>query len=172
MANVLSELFGNIANAIRDKTGETGTMKPNDFPSKILGIVASSATFTSKTARFTANGGAITVVHDMGTVPDILIVYLNHVPENGSLTVSIGLSQAMMNALGEGAYAPTSYIAKEVGAVTIENSVGMESSSDLAEQYGCVRNVTNTTFVVGGGTKAGNMIVEKMYSYFAISGIV
>ena len=38
MANVLGELFGDIANAIREKTGDTATMKPAEFPSKINGI--------------------------------------------------------------------------------------------------------------------------------------
>lgn len=40
MANVLGELFSGIANAIREKTGETGTMKPNEFPAKISAIEA------------------------------------------------------------------------------------------------------------------------------------
>lgn len=38
MSNVLGELFGDIANAIREKTGDTATMKPAEFPSKISGI--------------------------------------------------------------------------------------------------------------------------------------
>lgn len=38
MANVLGELFGNIALAIREKTGETATMKPAEFPEKIRTI--------------------------------------------------------------------------------------------------------------------------------------
>ena len=38
MANVLGTLFGNIASAIREKTGETGTMKPAEFPDKIKEI--------------------------------------------------------------------------------------------------------------------------------------
>lgn len=38
MANALGTLFGDIANAIREKTGETGTMKPAEFPEKISGI--------------------------------------------------------------------------------------------------------------------------------------
>lgn len=38
MANVLAELFQNTANAIREKTGDTGTMKPAEFPEKIRGI--------------------------------------------------------------------------------------------------------------------------------------
>lgn len=38
MANVLGELFGDIASAIREKTGDEGTMKPAQFPEKISGI--------------------------------------------------------------------------------------------------------------------------------------
>lgn len=43
MANVLGELFSDIANAIREKTGETDTkMKPIDFPEKIRAIESDS----------------------------------------------------------------------------------------------------------------------------------
>ena len=38
MANALGTLFQNIASAIRAKTGETGTMKPAEFPEKIAAI--------------------------------------------------------------------------------------------------------------------------------------
>lgn len=38
MANVLGELFGNIAAAIREKTGDTATMKPAEFPDNIRAI--------------------------------------------------------------------------------------------------------------------------------------
>ena len=38
MANVLAELFANTADAIREKTGDTGTMKPAEFPEKIRAI--------------------------------------------------------------------------------------------------------------------------------------
>ena len=40
MANALGTLFGDIAAAIREKTGDTATMKPVEFPSKISGISA------------------------------------------------------------------------------------------------------------------------------------
>lgn len=43
MANALGGLFSEIAGAIREKTGEVGTMKPVEFPDKILGISGSSA---------------------------------------------------------------------------------------------------------------------------------
>lgn len=36
--SALGNLFSDIAGAIREKTGETGTMKPAQFPEKILGI--------------------------------------------------------------------------------------------------------------------------------------
>ncbi len=38
MANVLGELFQDIADAIRSKTGSTDTLKPNQFPAAIEGI--------------------------------------------------------------------------------------------------------------------------------------
>lgn len=42
MANVLAELFANTASAIREKTGDSGTMKPAEFPEKIRGIETGS----------------------------------------------------------------------------------------------------------------------------------
>ena len=38
MANALKTLFGDIASAIKEKTGDTATMKPAEFPAKISGI--------------------------------------------------------------------------------------------------------------------------------------
>lgn len=43
MGNVLGNLFGDIATAIREKTGDTDTMKPAEFPEKIREISGSSA---------------------------------------------------------------------------------------------------------------------------------
>lgn len=40
MANALGTLFSDIANAIRGKTGDTGTMKPAEFPTAIERIVS------------------------------------------------------------------------------------------------------------------------------------
>lgn len=42
MDNVLGQLFSGIADAIRSKTGETGTMKPAEFPDAIRGIEGKS----------------------------------------------------------------------------------------------------------------------------------
>ena len=42
MSNVLGTLFQDIANAIREKTGDTATMKPAEFPDKIAAIEGST----------------------------------------------------------------------------------------------------------------------------------
>ena len=43
MANALASLFGEIADVIREKTGETETMTPSEFPAKIDGIKVGGA---------------------------------------------------------------------------------------------------------------------------------
>lgn len=40
--SVLENLFTDIADAIRDKTGETDAIRPIDFPEKIAGIKENS----------------------------------------------------------------------------------------------------------------------------------
>lgn len=57
MANVLGELFGGIADAIRDKGGASGTMKPASFPGAIRAIPAQgSPTEQEVLARTTLEG--------------------------------------------------------------------------------------------------------------------
>ena len=53
MANVLAELFQNTADAIREKTGGTGTMKPAEFPDKIRGITTGGNTSENPFASYT-----------------------------------------------------------------------------------------------------------------------
>lgn len=57
MANALGTLFQNIADAIRGKTGETGTMKPAEFPKKIASIE-------------TGGGSDVDIQDDVKIVPD------------------------------------------------------------------------------------------------------
>lgn len=57
MANALGTLFQNIASAIRAKTGETGTMKPAEFPEKIAAIE-------------TGGGSDVDIQDDVKIVPD------------------------------------------------------------------------------------------------------
>lgn len=172
MANVLGELFGSIADAIRDKTGETGTMKPSDFPQKIHGIIGgSSGTLTyTDGSFFSAEGGINTIEHNMGRIPDMIVVYVQQVPQMDWLVISVGYSQAMMNSFTGDVYAPSSFISYETN-VTMQISHGMETTSELAERAGAVRNVNSSTFTVGGTQQYGLMPKDSRWNWFAISGI-
>ena len=285
MANVLGELFGDIAKAIRNKTGETNTMKPNEFPQKINGIIVGqgdtilleeqelsfgfnsnynvystyinpapftlvigetyhvkwgedeftcvamdgsavaentvligngsafelagngepflivcdpsfavdfiSLTDTEPTTRMvkvwqestkrtfkytqgyfnSAEGGINTIEHKMGRVPDIIVVYVQEIPQNSWLVISVGYSQAMMNSFEGDAIAPTSFIVYDANLVT-NITHGMETTSEWAEKSGAVRNVDSSTFTVGGNVEYGFMPMGSRWNWFAISGIV
>jgi hypothetical protein len=78
MANVLGTLFGDIANAIRSKTGNTGKMSPADFPAQIEAIQTGSSDFewivTSGTFTSAASGTDVIVEHNLGVVPDMFLL--------------------------------------------------------------------------------------------------
>ena len=81
MSNVLSNLFGDIADAIRAKTGGTGTMKPAEFPAEIAAIETGGVVgdeWIANSGSFEATGAEdemVEVEHGMGQIPDIVIVY-------------------------------------------------------------------------------------------------
>lgn len=105
MSNALTDLFGDIANVIRDKTGDTTTMKPAEFPDKIdLLSDTSIVTATSEdvlegkifvdalgnkidgslvlgptvkytTGTVTGTGETMSIEHGLGVVPDIILLY-------------------------------------------------------------------------------------------------
>lgn len=52
MANVLGELFQDIADAIRTKTGGTETMKPASFPDQIMSIEANAELPAAEDTKF------------------------------------------------------------------------------------------------------------------------
>ena len=76
MANVLGELFSEIANAIREKTGDTATMKPAEFPAKISSITVGGssevAVVAEKEYLFAKNGAAY---YSMPNIDSNLVVF-------------------------------------------------------------------------------------------------
>lgn len=96
MANVLAELFGDIAAAIREKTGDEGTMKPIEFPDEIRAIVTGGGdsgesgggssggesggsgstdvreVWLSESGIFTPEESTYTVEHSLGKIPDVI----------------------------------------------------------------------------------------------------
>lgn len=114
MANVLGELFGDIASAIREKTGDTATMKPAEFPAKISGIEVgggSGGGGTPVVTMFTftpTDEISHSVEHGLGVVPDI--VYLRCATDSFAaykLIYAVGLSKAAYDA---GLTLPKNYV--------------------------------------------------------------
>jgi hypothetical protein len=93
MANVLGELFSDIAASIRDGLGYQGTMKPAQFPGKIDEIVAllsediesrppmdgvvsgSSLKIERGYIKPESDRTRVTVEHGLGVMPDLVVVY-------------------------------------------------------------------------------------------------
>ena len=91
MSNVLGTLFGDIAAAIRAKTGDAGKMKPAEFPGKILSIVAGGGdkTLEFATGEFqVTTAGVKKVTHNLGVTPDIVMYFLSLLDEGATLTKS------------------------------------------------------------------------------------
>lgn len=167
--SALGNLFSDIAGAIREKTGETGTMKPAQFPEKILGIEtvsSSSDSLTYKSGSFEGNGGKLTINHNMGFIPDMILVFLQALSTNkAAIIYAIGYSSPMLEALGGG------YLCPSVGSNTsISLDYGFEGASSKGNTYGNVREVTATSFTVGGTT---NILQDgEYYNWIAIGGIL
>lgn len=90
MANVLGELFGDIASAIREKTGDEATMKPAQFSVKIREIEGSAETeATSVDANFTV--GDMVIQPSEGKLLEMVTVKkpADLIPENIKLGVDI-----------------------------------------------------------------------------------
>ena len=176
MSNALGTLFGEIANAIREKSGESGTMKPAEFPSKIAQIVAgggSEKTYLYKTGEFKANAAPYTVNHGLGVIPDLVIVYLPLSTDDTRMIInfSIGFSLAGKTAFGGKSLGITSVLqgGKVVTTIGQGNDYIEETDIPLAGIY----SATKDSFSIGGsffGTNVG-LANDQDYNYVVISGL-
>lgn len=173
--SALSDLFQNIADAIRSKTGETGTMKPSEFPDKISAIEVGSSSgesksLTYKTGSITPSSTTTTVIHDMGVIPDIIVVWLDDTTTIVNTVIHmVGYSSNMLNALG-GGYICSSTFVVSGGTLSMSTDHGFETTSTNADKYGNIRNVTTESFYIGGSSVV--LSSGKSYSWIAISGII
>lgn len=107
MSNALGTLFGDIAAAIREKNGETGTMKPAEFPDKISAIETGGGSTESsvqyKYLAFTATSQTIgqRITLDIGFKPDILyICNMSNVNKSGYGCGWFGISKTFADSVG------------------------------------------------------------------------
>lgn len=176
--NLLGTLFSAIASAIRSKTGETGTMKPAEFAEKIEGMTVGGSSGDAPSGliyaegRFTANTAMQTVTHNLGYIPDIMIIYSLQFPVAKTIFLAQGFSQAMFDALGEDYCGQVSCMGETGGVMSGTPDCGFESDmthNSWLTMIGAIRSMTTETFVIGGTTYGLN--VGSGYSWVAIGGI-
>ena len=175
MANVLGTLFGEIADAIREKSGEGGTMKPAEFPDKIAQIVTGGGgsgdlKYNSGQVIDSAVSDITTISHGLGVVPDMIIVYTRQPPVENKLFLAVGFSAAMCSKLG--GYPAFMFALLSGTAVTYGTQDGFESDSvscAFGTGYGHIHSVNDKTFNVGG---VNIPMAQSYYGWFAISGIL
>jgi hypothetical protein len=118
--NVLSAWFGDIAKAIRSKTGGLESMKPEEFPDKIRAIEISCIGL-----EFVSNGDGTCYVSGIGDCTDADIV-IPSVSPDGDIVTSIG----------EKAF----YQCQSIGSVSIPDSVTTIGEQTFA--YSSLKNIT------------------------------
>lgn len=145
----------------------------------ISGLSASeSGALSYATGDFDSYEDISTVTHDLGYVPDILIVSTDKLPVEGKIFLAIGFSQRVLDMLGESAYG-TVYANMSGGSFTMRTQTGMEYATMAnGETYGFIRGVDEETFTIGGSTFALDTTsaawgddVKGSYSWTAISGL-
>lgn len=183
MANVLSTLFQDIANAIRGKTGGNEKMAPADFPAKIAAIKTSGGgtgegiQWVAATGEFTptTTGEAVTVEHGLGVVPDFVFVvhpmwYLESTKSQYSamhLTVGCAMSSEISAQTGINkfdqmgmTYYPTNNNA------TSSYTPSQPLDGDVIDStFGVAYKANASTFVVGAGA---DLHGGKKYQWMAI----
>lgn len=190
MANVLGELFSDIAASIRGGLGDIGTMKPSAFPGRIDDIVEmlknagggesgsgdstggelvdAAMKITSGQFKSNANGYRASVEHGLGTMPDLVIVSLTSVYELEELQQNTGrylmFTWSMKNDFG------SSY----VGGYTFPGLSGVERENDLTVASSFRVYCPNaTTFQFGNSDTSANgrLMPNATYTWVAISGM-
>ena len=176
MSNVLGNLFGEIANAIRAKTGGTDTMKPAEFSAEIAAIPtgggSSGGELKYVEKSFTASSTMETISHNLGCIPDITIVTFGGIPVGGTVILGVGFSSAMLVTLGGGWLNKVQCASASGGAVSLSSNIGVEAADHSSySTFGGIRSMTDTSFVVGSTSGNGGLYAGEVYTWIAISGI-
>ena len=205
MANVLGTLFQNIADAIREKTGESGTLKPADFPAEILSIITgsdssgdassgeSSGTVSGATPKpmrykrgsFYPSSGRAIIQHDLGTVPDMILVLNSKCGYGyGTIINSLGFSRQVLDAcpdlMAHSWFCFNDYEEQLDSAPFILDNAHrepMEEITDSANEGGFIRGVTASSFIIGHDSYPKLMTEyadgeKAYYTWYAISGLL
>lgn len=203
---VSEENLTNIANAIREKNGETTTYKPGDMASAIQNISSGSLTITENGIYNVANYASANVnvssgikiefqtytptedeithtfTHNLGTVPDIIMIYYGCMPSfyskqstEATLISAWGLKQnSTIFSNGQSRYARNFYCisqnasSDEYGRCGINFDDGIDSTSTPF----LLKNATSDSFMFDGSrSNSAHLGKELTYYIILISGV-
>lgn len=124
MANALRELFGNIATAIRDKTGSAETMTPAEFPEKIGEIQVNTYEAVETTVELDFSEGDMVVVPEEGKLFEEVNILTpeNLIPENIAEGVDIA---GVIGTLAVGSNVKIAVVTSAYGATTVAHNLGV-----------------------------------------------
>lgn len=162
MANALGTLFGDIASAIREKTGDTATMKPAQFPEKIAAIEAGggSGGLKGKHTSVTLNGTyGERVSVDFGFTPGMILLYPNSNVNvsSSNYMLAVGINNDFSEIMGTGYRQRNTYIYQ---SKTTTQSTG--TSIDTTSANYPFYNADKTGFNLGKTFAAGNYYVYAL----------
>lgn len=192
--NALGTLFSNIANAIRSKTASFDTMKPNDFPAKIMSISqiihesggeyvppengASSLKINCGQFHTDLSTGVRmqTIEHGLGTVPEFVAVYGGGISREFAANGHVSIPKLVY------AYGFHSSFASQISSAlcAVNFTIGFQVSTEKGidedkEKVGFITNCDSEKFLVGYGEDRNDGFYEFEYDadYFwiAMSGI-
>ena len=162
MANALGTLFGDIASAIREKTGDTETMKPAEFPEKIAAIETGggSGGLKGKHQSVTLKGTyGERVSVDFGFTPGMILLYpdSNVNVSGSSYMLAVGINNDFSEIIGTGYFQRNTYVYQS--KTTTQSAF---TSIDTTTANYTFYNADKTGFNLGKTFAAGNYYVYAL----------
>ena len=151
---------------------------PFDIVSYVMGLNAGKGSggkdddkqFNYYSGSFKATEAQMTVEHNCGQIPNIVVVYGTEKPELNTIFFAVGANKAMIDKT-EGLKSLALYLSSNGGAYGLTDDNGIENPADWPSyaNAGGIREATATSFVVGG--TQGGLLIDATYDWFAICGI-
>ena len=118
-----------------------------------------------------SSSAAVTVEHNMGVKPDIVVVCANGMPTTHlSIFMLSGVSSAVIDKGVTGSNVTKLAIVSQGTLMTIGVNSVIDRNDNMLTTYGFPRDLTTTEFKVGGGS-IGLLNTGMRYDWFAIGGI-
>lgn len=173
MANALSTLFGEIATAIREKTGDSSTMKPSEFPANIRAITTGESPeldFVMTTGSFTPTSetGEITITHGLNKIPDIVFLMPDNATSTAGMRWIMGMSTEFARQCGvSSCQLGKLYLGSSVSGFDMEYGI---NESSVVQGF---KGATDSIVVFTTGSYAWlKLHTTSEYTWFAFGGLV